>query len=147
MQRGEWLVRLLECYRVAIRLLEQIQRESGFCYKRVHSVELADYKPTPTWFGGVIEIGYNNEPEAIAHELGHGLHEVIREQGWADCRGEEFADAIRYYAEIETGTDSPWLRAFDREKNTFTGRYTLPTFVNGLRDKTLFTETGWERNR
>jgi hypothetical protein len=108
--RGEWLARFLRCYRATIALFGRLQAEAGYGYKDITSVDLADYKKCPVWFDGRLEIGYNNEPESLAHELGHGLHEKIRgEAGKSDSLGEEFAEAIRFYVESEMGTNSRWL--------------------------------------
>jgi hypothetical protein len=145
MHRSEWLARLLRCYKATIDLLERVRQEAGYPYKDVTRVDLADYKPAPCWFGGAVEVGYNNEPEAIAHELAHGLHEKVREAGRPDCLGEEFAEAIRFYVETEMRTGSSWLRSFAKAENPFTRRYTLEQFIGALRSGDLFQDVGWRR--
>ncbi|MBI2806441.1 MAG: hypothetical protein HYX68_15785 [Planctomycetes bacterium] len=143
MQRGEWMARFLRCYSATICVLKRIHGEAGYPFKDVVFVDLADYKPCPTWFGGRVEVGYNNEPESLAHEMGHGLHEKITETGKSNFLGEEFAEAIRYYTEREMQTNSPWLTKFDSTGNPFTKRYALDQFVGALKTGDLFREVGW----
>lgn len=122
----------------------ELKRGPGYAYKDIASVDLADHKNCPVWFNGRLEIGYNNEPESLAHELGHGLHEKIREAGKSDCLGEEFAEAIRFYVESEMGTNSAWLAKFDKGGNAFTSRYSLDEFVGALKSGDLFKTVCWK---
>jgi hypothetical protein len=91
-----------------------------------------------------LEIGYNNEPESLAHELGHGLHEKVREAGKSDFVGEEFAEAIRFYVESGMLTSSPWLQRFHQGGNPFTQRYTLEQFMSALKNGELFKAVDWK---
>ncbi len=143
MLRSEWMARMLRTQRVTLEILDRIQKHTDFDYKQVTALDLADYKASPTWFGGIIEIGYNNDPESIAHELAHGLHEKIRETGKSNTLGEEFAEAIRYYVEVEMKSDSEWLRKFNHLNNPFTMHYDLPRFISALKDGSLFKDVGW----
>ncbi|MBM3862279.1 MAG: hypothetical protein FJ395_21870 [Verrucomicrobia bacterium] len=45
---------------------------------------------------------------AVAHELGHGVHELYR--GPMDTCGESWAEAIRYFTESRYNPGSDWLR-------------------------------------
>jgi hypothetical protein len=143
-QRSEWVVRFLRCYKATTDLLERVQRETGYPYKDLASVDLADYKACPVWLDGQLEVGYNNEPEALAHELGHGLHEKIRDAGKSDFLGEEFAEAIRFYVESGMMTNSSWLQRFHKGVNPFTQRYTLDQFISALKTGDLFKAMGWK---
>ena len=143
MQRREWLARFLRCYKATMALLDRVQAEAGYPHKDVTSVDLADYKACPVWFDRHLEIGYNNEPESVAHELGHGLHEKIREAGKSDFLGEEFAEAIRFYVETAMMTSSSWLQRFHKAGNPFTNRYTLGQFIAALKSGELFKTVGW----
>lgn len=138
MQRTEWMARFLRCYVATIRVLEAIRAESGYGYKDVAAVDVADFKDYPVWCDGQVEIGYNNEPEAIAHELGHGVHEAIRDTGKKDMFGEEFAEAVRFYVETQMDTESNWLRRFGRHTNPFTRNYTFQQFLTALNRKSCF---------
>ena len=88
------MARFLHCYKSTVDLLDKIEKETGYGYKKLRRLDLADFKDCPAWFDGKIEIGYNNDPEAIAHELAHGLHEKIRKSGKSNVLGKEFAEAI-----------------------------------------------------
>jgi hypothetical protein len=138
------MARFLKCYRATIDLLERVHMESGYPFIELASVDLADYKACPVWFDdGRIEIGYNNEPESLAHELGHGLHKKIRDAGKSDFLGEEFAEAIRFYVETRMMTSSSWLRRFHRDGNPFTNRYSLDQLIAALKSGDLFKTVGW----
>ncbi|HEX8203659.1 MAG TPA: hypothetical protein VF590_24495 [Isosphaeraceae bacterium] len=143
-QKASWLARFLRCYRASIDFLERVKMETGYSYKDVASVELADFKDCPAWDDGTVKIGYNNDPESIAHELGHGLHEKIRETGRSDSLGEEFCEAVRFYVESEMKANSTWLQKFSRLSNPFTGRYTLGQFIDALKSGELFLAVGWK---
>jgi hypothetical protein len=142
-QRRDWLARFLRCYKATIDLLDRIQAEAGYPHKDVASVDLADYKACPVWFDGQLEIGYNNEPESVAHELGHGLHEKIRDVGKSDFLGEEFAEAIRFYVETGMMTGSSWLKGFHKDGNPFAKRYRVNEFIGALKSGDLFKTVGW----
>ena len=144
MTRSEWMVRLLHCYKGTVDLLDAIRSQTPYACIELTALDLADYKAHPTWLRGRAEIGYNNEPEAIAHELGHGLHEAIRDAGWADEYGEDFAEATRYYVERQLQTQSQWLASFDRTTNTFTQHYAnRADFIQALNSGQIFTDIGW----
>ena len=136
---------LLKCYKTTMEILERIKSETEYDHKELESLDLRDYKDRPVWFDGKIEIGYNNDPEAIAHELGHGLHEKVREMGKQDYLGEEFAEAIRYYVETELSGNSCWLNNFRAVENPFTSRFSnLGVFINKLSNESLFQELNWQ---
>ena len=144
MQRNDWMARFLKCYKATVDLLERVQRESGYPFIDLASVDLADYKAFPIWYDdGRVEVGYNNEPESLAHELGHGLHKRIRDVGKTDVLGEEFAEAIRFYVETGMMTSSSWLGRFHKGVNPFTSRYTLDQFITALKSGDLFKTVGW----
>jgi len=56
---------------------------------------------------------YAGDPDkkdwAVAHELGHGVHELYR--GSVDTCGESWAEAIRYFVESRHNPGSEWLMA------------------------------------
>ena len=143
MNQAEWMARMNRAKRTTCTMLDTLSQEAGYPYKQF-TVNVLSYKDSPTWDNGKIEIGYNNEPESVAHEIGHGLHEKIRETGKSDILGEEFVEAIRYYVEFELSTNSLWLREFRIEGNPFTANYTFQQFVIALEDRSLFTRVGWQ---
>lgn len=113
MTKGEWNVKLLEAYKATIEVLDEIKTRttSKFGFKPLISIELYDYWKDPTWYHQTVKIGYNHEPEALAHELGHGHEEIIREQPKKSQKwGEHFAEAIRFYVEEKMRTDSEWFK-------------------------------------
>jgi hypothetical protein len=50
-----------------------------------------------------------NKVWAVAHELGHGVHELYR--GSTDTCGESWAEAIRFFAESRFNSTSEWLKS------------------------------------
>ena len=71
MDKSIWNSRLLKCYAATVEILKHIKEETGHGYKELYSLKLLDHKDCPTWAGkdaksGVIEIGYNHDPEAVA---------------------------------------------------------------------------------
>ena len=144
MCNSEWMARMLETQRVTFTLLDRIRQETGYECKNVTDLYIADHKDCPKWSDGKVEIGYNNDPESIAHEIGHGVHEKIRESGKQDIHGEEFADAIRYYVESDMNTNSTWIEQFDENNNPFTSNYsTVEEFIEALVDESLFGRVNW----
>jgi hypothetical protein len=134
LEKGKWDEMMKRAKEMTYALLEQIRQKTGYSYK-LATVKVLELKgSSPTWSKGTVTIGYDNEPEAIAHEIAHGLHEKIREAGKADCLGEDFANAIRYYVEVEIGSNSKWVRRHKAQrKNPFTSRYnTFDDFVQAL---------------
>jgi hypothetical protein len=125
--------------------LDEIKQSAGYAYKEVEAVDMAGYKEFPSWCCAHVEIGYNNDPESVAHEVAHGLHEMIRARGKPDRFGEEFADAIRYYVEDEMKTNSKWLlKEFNKAANPFTSRYgQREQFITALKSGELFGAVGW----
>ena len=147
MIESEWLAQFLRCYKSTIDLLDKIQSETGYAYIRMTAVDLATQVSDPTWYKGEIEIGYNNEPEAIAHELAHGLHEAVRDGAKKkDVFGEEFCNTLRYYVEDEMQTQSQWLASTDMAKNRFLKLYpSLNEFIDALKSGRIFIDTKWPK--
>lgn len=145
MRKGEWDERMNLTKEMTFILLEEIWQKTGYGYKRPTIIVLPCKGSPPTWSKGTVKIGRDNEPEAVAHEIAHGLHEKIREAGKTDCLGEHFANAIRYYVEVAIRSNSKWVQRHKAQrKNPFTSRYnTFDQFVQALKDKSLFKETGW----
>ena len=144
MTNAEWNARLLKTYKETIDFLEQIKANTPFDYKPLQSIELHDYLKDPVWEGSSfsIEMGYNNEPEALAHELAHGLHEKIRENGHDNKHGEEFPDAIRYFVEKEILPNSDWLKKFKGNVLLKACHSKKDEFINTLKSTQFFSSIG-----
>ncbi|MCD4694871.1 MAG: ETS domain-containing protein [Bacteroidales bacterium] len=149
MDKSSWNGRLLRCYAATVEILMCIKQETGYEFKELYSLELLEHKDCPTWTGkdaksGVIEIGYNHDPEAVAHELGHGFHEKMREKGYPNMFGEKLAEAIRFYVESHLNLNSEWLNNFKNDQNPFIKNYpSLGQFVEGLKRSEPFRNMGW----
>ena len=150
MDKKEWNVRLLNSYRVTIDILERIKNETPYKYKKLETLSIKDSLAGPVWTGintdmGNIDIGYNNDPESIAHELGHGLHEKIRETGKENFIGEEFCEIIRYYVEKQLNPKSLWINnVFNSQMNPFEKYSKLDIFIQKLNNGQLFAELNWK---
>jgi hypothetical protein len=98
-------------------VLEKLERE-GFPYKRL--VEVDPGGEAPGWQSididsGRVRLGNSaNSPGVIAHEMGHGFHER-----WRDTPryGEDFANAIRWFAEQIAGPTSWCDRILKSDRN------------------------------
>ena len=77
MERAIWLARLLKTHTSAVSIFARIHQQTGYASKEVTAVDLPDYKLAPVWYDGRIEIGYSNDPESIAHEMGTSLRRAF----------------------------------------------------------------------
>src|SRR3990172_9418862 len=102
----KWLAELLNSYAETLRLLSEIQAATGYGYKRLTELQIDHTAPCPGWCDGIVTMAPSHEARSIAHEMGHGLHEKIRETGKADEYGEDFAEAIRWFVEERMGPGS-----------------------------------------
>ena len=145
MTNGEWNPRLLKTYKATIDFLEQVKANTPFDYKPLRSIELYCYWKDPEWEGETssVKMGYNNEPEALAHELAHGLHEKIRENGHDNKHGEEFCDAIRYFVEKKILPDSEWLKDFKGNVILEACHSKENEFIKTLDSTQFFSGIGW----
>lgn len=77
------------------------------------------YPGTATWHGtgketGFVVVHQKCEPGAIAHELGHGFHERLRDKFALDDEyGEDYAEAIRWFVEDRLH-NTQWCENFKR---------------------------------
>ncbi len=143
MEKGEWNKELLETYRITIDILEEIKKRTKFDYKSLASIELWDEKKHPTWHHRIVKIGYNNDPQSLAHEMAHGLHEKIREAGHEDKYGEKFADTIRYFVEKIISPTSNWLRNYDGNILLEECDYNFEKFIEKLNSPEFFSNIQW----
>jgi hypothetical protein len=101
-------------------LLEEI----GLPYKKVSRYERIDNEGTAIWFNegrefGRIDLYRGLDTEAVAHELGHGFHERLREGRSLPYPfrephdGEAVAEAIRFFVEQRRG--SSWQPQQDKQ--------------------------------
>jgi hypothetical protein len=146
MMDPKWLAELLNAHAETLRLFEQIRSATGLEYKRLRELRIDTAARCPTWCDGTIVISPTHEARSISHELGHGMHEKIRETGKADKYGEDFAETIRWFVEKRMGP-GPWcarlsklpdqsavVRACDGDLNTF---------LEYLRTGELFRRLDW----
>jgi len=93
----------------------------GFGFKALDHIRFCPYPGTAAWHGvneqsGYITVYLGCEAGAIAHELGHGFHECLRrDHRLPDRFGEDYAEAIRWFAEQRAGP-SPWCQEFKARK-------------------------------
>ena len=143
MKKSEWNRELLFIYKATIEIFENIANKTIFKYKKLKTIELFDYKDYPTWCDGHIEIGYNNDPQSLAHELAHGLHEKIREANHDNKYGEEFSDAIRYFVEEKILPESTWSKSNKNNPILIECNSNLQNFIEKLNSKDFFNNIGW----
>lgn len=98
-----WLEVLKKTHDATIELLEELKGR-GFDYKTIDEVALTE-SDGPAWVpktkrSGIVKIRPAKDcARALAHELGHGFHEVWRETSNHRCCGEAMAEAIRWFVE------------------------------------------------
>ena len=145
-----WEDELRQCQDKTFELLQRIQRETGCGFKHVRTLVIDPTTAAPTWHDGQVRISPTHDARAIAHEIGHGMHEKLREAGWEDQYGEDFAEAIRWFVEQSMGpsqwcdrlTRLPGASAILRACNQ-----DFDQFVLALRDGHLFSGLGWRRRQ
>ncbi|MDD4957645.1 MAG: hypothetical protein PHQ61_08420 [Candidatus Omnitrophica bacterium] len=143
MKQLDWNREFEKTRKTTIDVLEYIQLITGFAYKPIKLVTVSDYQKAPTWCDGNVEIGYNNDPQALAHELGHGLHEKIREAGHEDKYGEEFADTIRYFVEKIISPTSAWMKTSKQNILLRECKCSFGEFTKKLMSKEFFGNIDW----
>ena len=123
--KPEWKVECDKAYQTTVELLESY-RGLGYRYKTAQfRFESCQH---PTWGGtsevdGIITIDPDkHDARAVAHEMGHGFHECLRQdypQLWKDeeIEGESMAETIRYFVECRM--------------NAHTGDYSQPHLPAG----------------
>jgi hypothetical protein len=131
--------------------VKQVERETyelldeiGLPNKRVARYERADAEGTAEWAGesetaGVIIVYRGCDPEAVAHEIGHGFHEALNHHKRATLPhpfrypddGEAVAEAVRFFVEQRRG--STWRPTSDRQTLEHC-RYDLGQFRAKLRE-------------
>jgi hypothetical protein len=94
---------------------------------------------------GVIRFPQGCDARSIAHEMGHGLHENLRHNGFPDRYGEDFAEAICWFVEERLPGASRWCAEFQQraQKGDALLRkcdYDLEVFKTMLVQGTLFDE-------
>jgi len=138
---------LAECRDETITLLETIRQATGYGYKPLKHLIVDPSARCPTWFDGEVRISPLHDARAIAHELGHGMHEKIRETGKRDQYGEDFAEAIRWFVEERMGP-SKWcngLHVLPQKSAVLNAcNRDFQTFLSGLKDRSLFTALAWQ---
>lgn len=124
----------------AVREFERFAIEAGWPYKELASMDF-DITDHPTWQGIDEERGRivinpaKHDPEAIIHELAHGMHERLRQlapfnerltdAGPHDRNGEQFAQMIRYVVQRRMrqswmpDRDDEFIKRFDGEWSRF----------------------------
>jgi hypothetical protein len=102
------------------RMYELLKELGDGSHKTIRNLEFSEKDGTAacSWVDGqqgryLDVVMYAGDPSkktwAIAHELGHGVHELYR--GAADTCGESWAEAIRYFAENRFNPGSEWVKA------------------------------------
>jgi hypothetical protein len=101
----EWLNELHLAYDKTIELLDEL-KESKHDYKVLDCLVLKGDLKDPVWCGlgetgGVVAMNPHTpvrKARAIAHEMGHGFHELWRDDDH-QCCGQAMAEAIRWFVE------------------------------------------------
>ena len=100
----------------AVNLLDELTG-LGFKHKTLEHIRFSCYPGTASWQGMTDDIGYMTihegcEPGAVAHELGHGFHERLRNDYSLENRfGEAHAETIRWFTEDKLGNPA-WCEKF-----------------------------------
>ncbi len=143
----QWLQELQNAIATSYDILRELE-ELGYPYKRVRCVEI-DNIAEPLWIGesrtqGRVKINPSeHDARAVAHELGHGFHEKIRDKGKEDEYGEDMAEAIRWFVEKKMGptnwckqppNDDAVIRVCNKDK---------ATFIFMLKNGQLFEKLNW----
>jgi hypothetical protein len=121
-----WKKHATEVFLETERLLRKIQSR-GFGYKTVQQIAVTN--GAPYWSNGEVGVPQSNSADIndlgyLAHEMGHGFHEKLREEkGFKDVHGEDWAETIRYFVEKRMGTKreskSVVLDACERDEDKF----------------------------
>jgi hypothetical protein len=117
---------------VTERLLQDVA-SLGFSWKSIDHYRFDDTPGNSCWFGidesrGWIRLMREWTPGCVAHELGHGFHERLRtDKHLPDEFGEDYAEAIRWFAEERIGW-TVWRDDFARR---------------GRRDDRVLNACGW----
>jgi hypothetical protein len=95
----------------------EVLAATGLPYKKVSRYEWKNEEGTAIWNGesevaGFIEVYLGCDPEAVAHEIGHGFHEALNHNKRAVLPnpfrypedGEAVAETIRYFVEQRRGS-------------------------------------------
>lgn len=143
----QWQQELDECRMQTVNLLETIRQATGYGYNPVKGINIDPSAKCPTWFDGEVRISPSHDARALAHEMGHGMHERIRETGKHDQYGEDFAEAVRWFVEERMGP-STWCNGLKElpEKSAVLSACSrdFQVFLSGLKDGSLFSKLGWD---
>jgi hypothetical protein len=95
----------------------EVLAATGLPYKSVSRYDWRNKEGTAVWNGeseetGFVEVYLGCEPEAVAHEIGHGFHESLNHNKKAVLccpfrypeDGEAVAEAVRFFVEQRRGS-------------------------------------------
>lgn len=113
--KANWTNELKEEVKKVEELTYDLLSELGVgSHKTISKIYFLDLQGSKaTWWNREVRIWLGCDPWAIAHEIGHGVHELYRAMECVrekDTCGESWAEAIRYFIEERHNPDSEWLK-------------------------------------
>ncbi|MEZ6192066.1 MAG: hypothetical protein R3C45_12380 [Phycisphaerales bacterium] len=132
-----------------MELLDELA-DINFRRKSVDHIRFSCYPGTASWRGinddaGYIEVHEKCEAGAIAHELGHGFHECLRDDfDLDDDYGDDYAEAIRWFVEKKLG-ETKWCDDFKKQSGHKAilehCEYDWAVFMDKMRAKKFYPST------